>query len=350
MINIIKFILFLFVLGISIIAVKYFDTHLILELYGYKIQLSLFFTIFVLLTFISILSITLKIIYKILNIPSLIYTKYNESLINQEIDFVLNSYSDTLISEEQDIIKLQNKLKNSKYKKHLELILANIENNFEKKLVYLIELSKINKYSFYCHYKVAKLMFEKKNYEQALISATKAFSFRKDHLKLNYLLIEIYPCLFMWNEFEEKVELFKDSQIALSEDKSNFISECFTNAARFTEDSTRKKRFLENAMRYNHNNIQALEYLCEINVTLKNTLENNRILEIAFVNSPSFDIFLLYKEYSNISKDKLYETLSQNINPNDYPEIFLAIAAYLKDIEKINKINISLDYKKTESK
>ena len=49
MINIIKFILFLFVLGISIIAVKYFDTHLIVELYGYKIQLSLFFTIFVLL-------------------------------------------------------------------------------------------------------------------------------------------------------------------------------------------------------------------------------------------------------------------------------------------------------------
>jgi uncharacterized protein HemY len=216
MINLIKFILFLAIVYLAVMAVSYYDTKIIIDIYSYQIQASLFLSIAAFIICILLVSALLRIIQSLFKIPSLIYKKYTQINIDKEIDFILNSYSSIIISGTQDKQKLESKSKDSKYKNHLTLILSIIEDNFEKKISYLAELSGIKEYSFYSYYKLAEIMVLYKNYNQALINANKALSYNKKHNDLNSLLIDIYVNLDMQKELDELVSFLKKHNIIIN--------------------------------------------------------------------------------------------------------------------------------------
>ena len=122
--------------------------------------------------------------------------------------------------------------------------------------------------------------------------------------------------------------------------KAKLISKYLIFAAKNITDSGKVTGFLENALVYDVANIEALELLCEINIANNKTEDNRTLLDNAFLALPSFDLFLLYINYSDIPQTVLYEELAMIVNPTHNLNLFLSIAAFLNDFDKINNIKV----------
>ena len=340
MIRILKFFLFLAIIFISIITINYLDTKMLVRIYNYQIDISLFLLIFVVIVFWLLIYILFKAIYNIINIPCFLYSKYTNNIANKEIDSILNCYANILISPNQARQKLQLKSQDSNYKAHIILISYALESNFEKKIIYLTQLSQIKEYEFYSYYQLTQIMLEYKNYEQALVDGKKAISYDKGNLDINWLLLEIYMNLFMWEEFIEIFVFLKKQNNFIVNNKAKLMSKYLIFAAKNITDSGKVTGFLENALVYDVANLEALELLCEINIANKKIEENKILLDNAFLAFPSFDLFLLYIHYSDMTQTVLYEELAMIVNPTNNLNLFLSIAAFLNDFDKINNIKV----------
>jgi hypothetical protein len=289
--------------------------------------------------------ILFKTIYNIINIPRFLYSKYTNNIAKKEIDSILNCYANILISPSQAGQKFQLKSQHSQYKAHIILTSYILETSFEKKIIYLTQLSQIKEYEFYSYYQLTQIMLEYKNYEQALVDAKKAISYDKGNLDIHWLLLEIYMNLFMWEEFIEIFIFLKKQNNFIVNNKAKLISQYLIFVAKNIKDSVKIKWLLENALVYDLVNIEVLKWLCEINITNKKIEQNKILLGNAFLALPSFDLFLLYIYYSDIEKTDLYEELAIIVNPNNNLNLFLSIAAFLNDFDKIDNIKVFYNQK-----
>jgi hypothetical protein len=330
MTRILKFIFFISILYVFILAINAYDTKIILELYSYKIEVSLFLFGFVFTILTLSFYIILKILYSFLRIPALIYRKYLEDVASKEIDLILNSYAGILMSSHPNKDKLEAKLKNSKYKQHIKFMLSVIDDNIEHKIIYLTKLSQIKEFAFYSYSKLMKIMLQSGNYEQALIHANNALSHNKNDIEINCFLIQIYAKLFMWDKLEEVFFFLQKQDDGALQKQRHLLSKYLTIAAKSIDDNRKIKNFLEFALRLDRSNIEALELFCEINATVNNIEENKLILDEAFSENPSFQIFLLYKKYTNISSEKLYDRLLSLVDSKLYPDLFFSIKCDIK--------------------
>jgi hypothetical protein len=330
MTRILKFIFFVLILYIFVVTINAYDTKIMIELYTYKVEASLFFLGFIFIIFTLSAYIILRIIYNFLGIPALIYRKYVEDIASKEIDLILNSYAGILMSSHPNKDRLEAKLKNSKYKQHIKFMLSVIDDNIEHKIIYLTKLSQIKEFAFYSYSKLMKIMLQSGNYEQALIHANNALFHNKNDIEINCFLIQIYAKLFMWDKLEEVFFFLQKQDDGALQKQRHLLSKYLTIAAKSIDDNRKIKNFLELSLRLDSSNIEALELFCEINTAINNMEENKLILDEAFVENPSFQIFLLYKKYTNIPSEKLYDRLLSLVDLKLYPDLFFSIKCDIK--------------------
>jgi Tfp pilus assembly protein PilF len=312
-------------------------------IWDYKIDIKLFFLIGLILIAATFMSMGIKVIGVIFKIPYIITQSligYKKRNLNRT---VMESYSNYLTSDidsaKRGLSKIDLGNLEPELIDHVNLLNALCNTDFDKNM-YLLERL-INNRDFYDY--VAKVfayrLYEQKHYAQSLQYAELVRIVTNKDPKFIRLLVKLYAKLEMWEKFAVYMERYSDVLIKATALPASEISSDYVKVAKVclaNGNDSKAQDFLKQALEYDPINMEALETLCRVNMINGNAVSNLRILEHAFSISPSFIIFELYIESSDIdSKEayKIFEDLVQDVL--QHKEVFFAIAAWCGLIDEI---------------
>lgn len=347
MINLIKLILFLGIVYLTIYAVSYYDTKMLIEIYSYQVQVSFFFVCVSSVLFVIIAYLVISLIKNLYSMPRFISSKFQASQNNKARDLILDSYIAILSHGAIDSYKV-NALKGlNDYNKHAELIVFinsyNSSQTSDETISRLYSLSQIPNLSLYAHTQLVKLFFKSRNYIEAMKHGKLAFEINKTNEELNLYLINLYTVLGMWEDLEHSIAQIECGSYKIPDNihtKKNISRDLLALAEYYIQkgDSIKELQALEDSLRYDQENLYSIDKLCKHYINNGHTHEIQDVLDRAFACNPSFDLFVMYKKFSGVNDDVIYDNLATLARPKENIELFLSIGAALGQPDKVNDI------------
>lgn len=325
--------LLLLYLGFSV--VEEYDSAIQFSALGYELETT-FFTfvaLFVIVQFVVLF--ILKAFSLVVNMPSILKKRWQGRKLAQTNKKLLIVLAELLMGNRKKSMNLTNKLVSDLKGENQEivsLIRAEAEDGFDKKIKYLRELLDKKYYSIYAAKKLAEIFYKDGHYKQAEECATKAFSEDDTDTETMISLMRIYAALGLWHKLAFIISKIERASAQLLEDHSKEISGFYYAAAKATlqaGDDEKALEYLESALEFDPGYIEALNLFMELSVNAKNTTGLLKVLKIAFSAKPCFEIARMYADSAKSSVEAIYGTLAGMATPQEHPDLFLALCAYL---------------------
>lgn len=334
-----------FLLYLAFNAVGEFDTTLQFSVYGYEVESTLFtFGAFFIATQL-VLMIILKLVFLIFDIPSIIKEKWHKRKLIQVNKKLLHVLAEILMgNRKKSLSQVNNIIKDiddDDNKEVVNLVLAEAEQSFDKKIQHYRNLIDKKNYSVYASKKLAEIFYENTHHKQAEECAVRAFNEDDTDTELMLILIRIYANLGEWPKLVFIVSKLQRADMKMIEENSKEIASYYYAAAKSylqsgSDDEALK--FLEYALELNPVYIEALNLFTELSTNVNNTVAILKVLRAAFSANPCFEVARMYADSATGSAEAIYGTLAGIAQPAKYPALFLALAAYLGLIEKISDL------------
>ena len=332
---------------LGLTAISKYDTVISILIFDYKINISMFLLLVVVVMLISFSSLGIRVIGMVLKMPYDVAEKLAGYKKRSRTKAIMEAYGQVVIGNleaaDRMIARLDIKNMDDEYKEHIHLLAAICNQDFDKNMPMLQNLLSNNPYHDFAAKSLARKLFDQGYYAQSLQYAEQIRDLTTKDPDVMRLLIKLYAHLDMWEKFGLIVERYMGLYPNQDQIIVNDVSIYYLRAAKFTlaEGGEMKALgYLEKALEYNPVNNEALEMLCKINLTSGRGGLNLDILERAFQKAPSFVIFELYCQSSTIGARDIYYKLGTLVDIIAYRDIFFAIAAYLDLKEEIKALRI----------
>lgn len=333
-----------FLLYIAFGAIGEYDCVLEFSLLGYKVQTTIFVFASIFLVLQLLLVIILKLVFLVFDLPSIIRNMWSQRALHNLNKKLLKICSELLMDNRQKSMQMFGKIityLEEDDKEFTNLILAEGELVFDKKVQHLRSIVDKKNYSLYAAKKLAKLFFDNSMYTQAEEYAVKAFNEKDTDTEIMLNLIRIYDKLNLWSKMVFIVSKLQRADSKLLEKHAEEIAIYYFDAAKslvVADSDDEAMKYLESSLELKPDYIQALNLFMELSVNKNNSSSILRILKSAFVAKPCFEIAEMYAKCSRSSADAVYGTLSGLAKPSENIGLFLALAAYLGLEDKIREI------------
>ncbi|WP_425363459.1 heme biosynthesis HemY N-terminal domain-containing protein [Candidatus Tisiphia endosymbiont of Hybos culiciformis] len=319
------------------------DSRLTLNLYDYYIETT-FFT-FVILYILLTLStaIFFKILFLIINLPSnlkdIFFSKRasndNYLLMKAMAEYVSGEKSKSLVTSQKISYRLsqENKVFHT-------LLLAEAETEMSVKIKYFQELEQSKHYIPFVTKRLAQIHYQNNMYAIAENYAVRSFNLNESDSETLEILLNCYAKLALWTKFVFVISKLSRTDTQKLESLKNKIADYYVIAAKNMleiNDTKEAIYYLESAIKLIASHIEALNLYLPLNSSKWNN-KNIELLQIAFAENPSFKIVELYKKFSANDSLKIYDDLTNSVDPKQHLELFLAIAVYLDLPEKIKNL------------
>lgn len=321
---------------LGITAISKYDTIISILILDYKISISIFLLIVITIMIISFSSLGIRIIGMVLKMPYIVAEKLAGYKKRSRTKSIMESYGQVVIGNleaaQRMISRLDIKNMDEDYREHVNLLAAICNQDFDRNMPMLQNLLSNKEYHDFAAKSLARKLFDQGYYAQSLQYADQLRNLMNDDPEMMLLFIKLYAHLDMWEKFGLIVERYMGMYPKQDQMVAKDVSNYYLRAAKFTlaDGSERDAlEYLEKSLEYNPINQDALEMLCKINLTSGKGGVNLDILENAFSQAPSFAIFELYNQSSDIKDFDIYQKLSSLVDNRKYRDVFFAIAAYL---------------------
>jgi uncharacterized protein HemY len=317
------------------------DVHMTIG--DYIVNTTFFTFIGFFITAIFVILIVLKISFSIFGLPNLIREKLYERKTKKIYYNLMQSMAQLIIGNKPVANKIVRDIKYQSKPDVLEffnLISAELEEDFDKKIQYLKELIKLNGYKYFATKKLAQIFYDLSQYEQSKHYAILAFNMNKNDAEILEMLINCYAKLSLWEKFlitTSKLDILGNQNLSYLQNK---ISEYYIMA---THEMLKDNRdddamnYLELALEFNPVSVEAIDLYCALNLSMHGVVQNLKIVEMAFAKSPSFELMEIYVKSSDLSPGEIYSKLESLAGDQEkHFALFLSIAAYLNLPEKFN--------------
>lgn len=330
-----------FLIYLGIVFLRELDTDVSFVVYDYFFETTLLSIIasFIILVFLSIAAS--KIIFLIFTLPFIIKKRLNLRKAQKTTNMLMQAISYILIDNKFKALDFCKKLEPTLQTEHKELfylILAECEEEFDKKVHYFRTLSSSKDYNYFAAKRLSQIFYDNHFYEQSEDYATKVFNLNEFDLDILEILINCYAKLGYWSKFVFLVsKLSRVSQKKLSS-ISEEISEYYLLAAKYTleiGDDVEAMGYIESALELNPGYLEALDLYLSLNLSFRNKANAFDAVKLAFEANPSFEIAELFIKIANSSESDIYDDLARIADPKKHEGLFLAIAARLNLIEKV---------------
>ena len=346
----IKFLITIIALTLSylgITAMSKYDTVISILIFDYKINISMFLLLVIIVMIVSFSSLGIRMIGMILKMPYLIAERLAGYKKRSRTRAIMESYGQVIIGNyeaaQRMIARLDIKNIDEEYKEHINLLATICNQDFDKNMPMLQNLLSNKEYHDFAAKLLAKKLFDQGYYAQSLQYAEQVRVTTKNDAEIMRLMIKLYANLDMWEKFalitERYIGMYPKQDQIIAQDISNY----YMKAAKFMLAEGGEAQaycYLEKALEYSPINGEAIEMLCKINLTQGRGNINLDILEKAFEKAPSFMVFELYCQSSTINARDIYQRLGSLVDIISYRDIFFAMAAYLDLPEEIRALRI----------
>lgn len=332
-----------FLLYLAFSAIGEFDSNVSFSVYDYEIETTLFtLGAFFIATQLALMVI-LKLIFLIFDIPSMIKKEWHRRKLIKVNKKLLDVLAELLMGNRKRSLTLSNNMINEieDNKEIISLVMAEAEQSFDKKIQHYSNLIDKKHYSVYASKKLAEIFYKNTHHKQAEECAVRAFNEDDTDTELMLILIRIYASLGEWPKLVFMVSKLQRSNAKMLEENAKEIARYYYAAAKSylqngSDDEALK--FLEYALELNPVYIEALNLFTELSTNTNNTAAILKILRAAFSAKPCFEVARMYADSATGSAEAIYGVLAGIAQPAKYPALFLALAAYLGLIEKINEL------------
>lgn len=334
-----------FVLYLSFLAVSAFDVYTTFTFYDYIVETTLFTILAALALLLFVTIILFRLLSIIFNFPHLIKKRFAIRRMQKVNNILMQSMSYLLANNKFKAAEITRRIEKDLKVEHKELynlIQAESEENFEKKIEYYRLLSNSKDYSYFAFKRLASTFLQNNFYEQAEDHATRAFNLNEFDSDILEILLHCYAKQGTWNKFVfivsklNRVDSKKMNQI------SSEISKYYLQAAKDTlekGEDHQAMNYIESALKLNPSDAEALDFYLSLNLSLNHGSDSLEIIQNAFKVNPSFEIAEIYMKISNSQPEKMYDELSSMVDPLKYRGLFLAVAAYLGLPQKIESLS-----------
>lgn len=333
---------FLLYIGFSFLG--QFDSKTVLTTDDYSLETTLFTLIAFFILTVFVVLVILKTTFLVFELPHLIRKKLYAKKAQKIASSLLFATTQILAGDKDKALQIISKIGSEIKPEHQEqfnLILAESEEDFDKKIQYFSSLITSRAYGYFAAKRLSQLFFEHKLYQQAEDYAVRVFNLNEFDCDILEILIHCYAELKYWGKFAFSVsKLARVNDIRFAKISIDISKYYFQAAKSILEqgDDAQALDYLEHSLECDPANLEALDLLVSLNVNLGRGSSNLEILRSAFVTNPSFDVAEMYIKSSNFTSLKIYESLADIVDPRNHQALFLAIAAYLGLPEKITFI------------
>jgi hypothetical protein len=226
---------------------------------------------------------------------------------------------------------------------YLRLLLLRLNVGFNIKLHYLQKLLNSNsKYKFFIARDLSKSALSENAFHYSLEFALIAFNINNRDNELLELLVEIYATLESWKNMGDTIDILRQVDNIRFDAIKEKISGYYLKAAKHfiglgqLVDSV---FYLKKCLEYKPDSLRCIELISNIHLESKE-LDLQKIIETAFIISPSFELFrIYYKHYKNyLLTNEIYDNLVGLINKQQHIGLVIAIAYFLNMKEELDKI------------
>lgn len=333
-----------FLLYIGFSTIGEYDSGIKLFVFDYQIEttLFLFLTIFVLIQL--VLMVFLKLIFLIFDFPTMLKKRWYRRKLLKINNKLLSVLAELLMGNKKKSLRITKNMVSEldeENKDFVNLVLAEGEDSFDKKIQYYRNLIDKKNFSVYASKKLAEIFYNNMHHVQAEEFAIKAFNEDDTDTELMLILIRIYASLGFWPKMVFIVSKLQRADATLFEENSEEIASYYYAASKHylqvgSEDEA--KKYLELALEYKPDYIEALNLLMELLTNTNNSASVLKVLRAAFSAKPCFEIARMFADSSRSSAEAIYGTLAGIVQPAKYPDVFLALAGYLGIKEKVIEI------------
>lgn len=326
-------------------AINEFDSIVALKIFGYEIETTTFAFVALLLSVYLVMAVLFKIIFTIFDIPHFAQQAWHRWRVRKNNEQMLQVVAELILGNKAKALSLANKIwLNSPPEKRIfiNLLRAECEANVPLKAEYLHNLLEQKAYIPYSAKKLAEICLNNNNLKEAEAYAIKAWNENNTDTALILLLIRIYASQSSWSKMAYGISKLQRADIKLFNKYTEEIAGYYYAAAKSALEAGNDNesiKFLESALVLKPDYLDAIHLYTELGINLKDSSAPLlKVLKNAFINSPSFEIALLYAKCVSSSVDVIYGTLASLAKPADNQGLFLAIAAYLGLTDKIAEL------------
>ncbi|XVN40553.1 MAG: heme biosynthesis HemY N-terminal domain-containing protein [Rickettsia endosymbiont of Argas persicus] len=325
----------LFVLYFGFTLTQSFDSKVFVSLYNYNIETTFFFSLISLILLIIFGFILIKFLVLIIDLPFKIHNIFNNRKINSDRHALILAFAEYIIGNISKAASMARKdLSPEALKENHEchnLILAETEKDIDKKITYLQKLSKSKEFAFYSNKKLAKLFYVKALYQTAEDYAVRAYNLNEYDLENLITLAYCYGQLSLWTKFTFTANKISKLHKTIPLSDSLKITDYYLMVAKQELDNgnnANATEYLESALSSNFVSNKLLELYLSLNNNL-NEKKKIRILQNAFQTTPSLEIVKIFKKFTNLLDEEIYEVITKDLNEETDEIFILAIKAYL---------------------
>lgn len=320
----------------GVVFITPFDTKIELAVYDYHIQTSIFVFVILLIILQCLLLLAIKLLSFLFSINAIIQDRLHRNKIQKNNRTLLQSIIELLMGKKQSALQIINKTLPNMIGNDIDnahnLIFAETEMIFDKKVYYLRMLLDKRGYNLYATKKLTEIFYANKHYSEAENYGSKAFNLDDTDTDIMLMLIRIYAKLDNYSKMIFIVAKLQRANNKLLEESREEIAGYYLKGAKSlleSENDEESIKYLESALQLKPDFVDALALFLELNVNRKNTSLVAKLLQQAFSLNPSFDIALMYINASASSAKVAYEALSNIVDIKQHLSLFLSIATYL---------------------
>jgi len=312
-----------------------FDSKVLISLYDYNIETTFFFSLISLLLLLVFCFIIIKFLILIIDLPFNIHNIFNNRKINNDRYSLSLAFAKYITGNKTKAGSIARKLPYENLKETKEfydLILAETEEDIDTKIAYFKKLINSREFAFYSNKNLAKLFYAKSLYTEAENYAVKAYNLNELDSDNLITLMHCYGQLGLWVKFtfiaNKIAKLHKD----ISKPEAVKITDYYLLAAKQEIDNSNTEaaiEYLETAINTNFVNTELLELYLNLNNNL-NDKKKIKILKNAFHFIPSLELVKLFKKFTPLSDEQVYEELVAGLDTKKDEILILALKAYLE--------------------
>lgn len=305
MIRLLSFLVTIFVIYISVISLNTLDTKVVFSLYDYVVESSIVSIAIALLILITLVLFTIKIITLIILLPSTIKNHLKTSKSTNDTNNLINALAILLVDNKKQGLMLSKKISDdikNKYSDIYNIIQSKIQNDSDKKILYLKNLINSNQYNYFAVVEIAKTYYLNKIYTKAEEYAVIAHNINSYDITIIKLLIEIYASLESWNNFSIFVDKLRSIDQKAFQDMSYIISQHYFTASKNAldrNDNANAENYLQESIDLDITNINSLNLYYNLYKSQKDNKDILSILKKALSINPCIDIAKLCIKASN---------------------------------------------------
>lgn len=323
----------LFLLYFGFTLTQSFDSKVLISLYSYNVETTFFFSLISLILLIVVCFIIIKFLVLIIDLPVRIHNIFSDRKINNDRYSLVLSFAKYITGNKAKAGSIARKNSSCEdLKEFHNLILAETDEDIDSKISHFQKLVNSKEFAFYSNKKLAKLFYDKALYVEAETYAVKAYNLNELDNDNLITLIYCYGQLSLWTKFifiVNKVAKLYKSVTMLEMLK---ISDYYLLAAKQkidNNDNNAAIEYIESAISTNFVNNKLLELYLNLNSNLSDK-KKIEVLKNAFHIIPSLEIVKLFKKFTSLSDEQIYEELTKHLSAERDEMLVLAIKAYLE--------------------